>query len=129
VRVFIADDSKAILDRLRALVSEFDEVEVVGEAAAGAEALESIMRVQPDVVILDIQMPLGNRISVLEAIRKANPDVLVIMLTNYPFPQYEKRCRTAGADFFLDKSGQFHEITSILNAMLHGEKYGLADRK
>lgn len=122
MRVFIADDAKAILDRLRALVSELDEVEVVGEAATGAEAVESIMRLQPDVVILDILMPQGNEVSALEAIRKANRDVLVIMLTNYPYPEYEKRCLAAGADFFLDKSGQFDEIPEILIELLRQQR-------
>jgi DNA-binding NarL/FixJ family response regulator len=122
VRVVIADDSKVILNRLTQLVSELDQVEVVGEAETGAQAIESIVRLEPDVVILDIRMPQPNGIGVLEAIKRANPNIVVIMLTNYPYPQHQKRCANAGADFFLDKSGQFDEIPEILTELLRQQR-------
>jgi len=128
VRVFIADDSKIILDRIRALISEIDGIEIVGEAVTGVQAIESVMQLRPEVVTLDIRMPEGNGISVLESIKKDNPDIIAVMLTNYPYPQYQEKCVAAGADFFLDKSSQFDEIPEILTGLLAGKGCGSCGR-
>ena len=67
-------------------------------------ALESVRELVPDVVILDIRMPGDSGIEVLEKMKKNVDPPVVIMFTNYPFPQYREKCRQAGAEFFFDKS-------------------------
>ncbi len=116
-RVFIADDSSALRERLVAMLGEMDEVEVIGQARNVTEAIELIRESRPEVVILDIRMPGGSGIDVLENIKSEGPSPVVIMLTNYPYPQYRRRCLEAGADFFFDKSNEFDKIQQVFREM------------
>ena len=70
IRVFIADDSDTVRDRLISLLREMPAVEIVGEAQDAAEAIQAIQRIKPDVVILDIRMPAGSGIGVLRSLRQ-----------------------------------------------------------
>lgn len=118
VRVLIADDSEAVCERVKTMLLELPEIEIAGQARDGPEALKSIPELKPEVVILDIRMPGGSGIEVLRKIKQHRTAPAVIMLTNYPYPQYRKRCMDAGADFFLDKSSEFPKIVEILKQML-----------
>ena len=94
----------------------FDElvgVEVVGQAENVAESISAIGELKPDVVILDIRMPGGSGIEVLQHIKQDKVTPLVIILTNYPYPGYRQKCLQAGADFFLDKSTEFDQIPKL----------------
>lgn len=110
VRVVIADDSAPVRKRLAAFLRTVGGVEIVGQAQDAAEAITSVRQLKPDVIILDIRMPGGGGIGVLEDLRKEEPPPVVIMLTNYPFAQYRRKCLEAGASFFFDKSTEFYEI-------------------
>ena len=68
----------------------------------------------PDAVILDIRLPRKSGIEVLRDIKKDKPSPVVIILTNYPYPQYQKECTEAGADYFLNKSTEFNKIADVL---------------
>ncbi len=113
VKVFIADDSAALRERLVAILDEVEAVEIIGEAQNVPEAIDLIEKVKPQVVILDIRMPGGSGIDVLHRIKHYTPSPVVIMLTNYPYPQYRKKCLEAGADFFFDKSNEFQKIPEV----------------
>ena len=117
LRVFIVDDSAIIRERLEMLLSELKGIEIIGQAKGSTEAEEAIPKLKPDVVILDIRMPGGNGIDVLENIKKGKSPPIVIMFTNYPYPQYRKKYMDAGADFFFDKSTEFDKITEILKKL------------
>jgi DNA-binding NarL/FixJ family response regulator len=82
------------------MLSGLKDIEVVGQAENGAQAMDSIRELKPDAVILDIQMPNGSGIDVLQNIKIGGPTPVAIMLTNYAYPQYRRRCMDAGADFF-----------------------------
>ena len=69
-------------------------------------------------MILDIQMPDGDGLTVLEAAKRLNPAPAVLMLTNYVDDYHRLRCAAAGADFFLDKSKQFEEIPNVLRGLM-----------
>ena len=115
MRVLIADDSQVVRERLISMLSDFHEIEVIGEAKDSSEAIEAICRLKPDVVILDIRMPGGSGIDVLRAIKKDHQAMpKVIMLTNFPYSQYRKKCMDAGADFFFDKSREFENVAQVL---------------
>jgi DNA-binding NarL/FixJ family response regulator len=117
LKVFIADDSSLVRERLAALVSDLKGVELVGQAGDAYEALEAIQRLRPDVVILDIRMPGGNGIQMLEAIKKGAAPPVVIMLAAFPYPQYHKKCLEMGADYFFDKSAEFERVVQVLKRM------------
>ena len=114
MRVFLADDSVPVRERILEMLEEIPDVHVVGHAEDALAARLLITALQPDVVILDINMPGGSGIEVLHDIKQMSPSPRVIMLTNYSQPQYRKRCLEAGADYFLDKSTEFDEIRNLL---------------
>jgi DNA-binding NarL/FixJ family response regulator len=93
----------------------------VGKASDVPEAILGIQKIEPDAVILDLQMPGGTGLDVLRAIRKDNPYLLVLVCTNYPYSQYRQECLSAGANFFLDKSSEFEKIPAILRELINKE--------
>ena len=121
MRVYVVDDSPLVRERLVSLLSEVDGVDVVGSADNAEEGIAGISMTGPDVAILDIRMPSGSGISVLEEIKKRDDSPTVIMLTNYPYPQYRKKCMDAGADYFFDKSSEFYKVTEVLSRMIAEE--------
>jgi DNA-binding NarL/FixJ family response regulator len=119
MRLFIADDSEILRVRLIDMLSEIEGIEIVGQAQESLEAIESIQELNPHVVILDIRMPRINGIKVLEAIKKDLGSPTVIIFTNYPYPQYRKRCMDSGADFFFDKSTEFEKLIDTVRYLTH----------
>jgi DNA-binding NarL/FixJ family response regulator len=118
MKVFIADDSRVVAERLADLLKEVPGVQFVGQADDVPEAIHSIEEVNPDAVILDLQMPGGSGLDVLRAIRANHPAVCVLICTNYSYPRYRDECINAGANFFLDKSEEFEKIPAILRKLI-----------
>ncbi len=100
MRVLIADDSEALVQRLVTTLAKLDGIEIVGHAETVAEAAEGVRNLRPDVVILDIRMPGGSGIDVLDGMKRDRVTPTVIVLTNYDYPQYRKKCLQSGASFF-----------------------------
>jgi len=118
VRVFIVDDSKAVVERLADLLNEVPGVELVGRASDVPGAIHSILKTNPDAIILDLQMPGGSGLEVLRTIRQGYSSLWVLVCTNYPYPQYREECLAAGANYFLDKSAEFEKISDILRDLI-----------
>jgi DNA-binding NarL/FixJ family response regulator len=72
---------------------------------------------RPQVMIADIQLREGNGMNVLNAVRETCPDTKVIILTNFPYPQYRRKCQEAGADYFFDKATEFMKVPEIIQTM------------
>ncbi|HUU30041.1 MAG TPA: response regulator transcription factor [archaeon] len=120
MKVFIADDSEHVRQSLKAMISKIEGVEIIGQAGEVGEAVRLVQELDPDVVLLDIRMPGGSGMDVLAKIKQNKPRRKVIMLTNYPYPQYQKKCMELGADFFFDKSQDFAEIPRVLKELING---------
>ena len=120
MKVFIADDSAELRERIVDMISEEESIEMVGQAENVPEAINAIRKLKPDVIILDIRMPGGCGIDVLNTIEKDGCTPIIIMLTNYPYPQYRKKCFDAGADFFFDKSSEFEKVIDVLQCVPAG---------
>ncbi len=118
MKIVIADDSSLWRDRIISMLIDIDEVFVVSEAENGTEALQIIMEKEPDLAILDIRMPEINGIELLKKIRELKMNTKIIMLTNYSYPQYKKRCMDAGADYFLSKTDDIEYIKIVVTRML-----------
>jgi len=127
MRVFIADDSALVRERLISMLSELKEIEIVGQAQDPIEATNSILKLKPDLVILDIRMPGGSGIDVLKRIKKNKSAPVVIILTNYLYPQYRKKCKEIGAEFFFDKSSEFEKVTEVLRKFVRDSERGIDD--
>jgi DNA-binding NarL/FixJ family response regulator len=117
MKVLIVDDSAIMRERLKAMLSDITELENISQAEDVPEAISSVQRLNPEVVVLDIRMPGGSGIDVLPEIKTATKPPLVIVLTNYPYPQYRRKCMDAGADFFFNKSTEFDKVTEVLKQL------------
>jgi DNA-binding NarL/FixJ family response regulator len=122
MKVFIVDDSAVVRERLIGMLTELPEIEIAGQAKNAPDAIQSIRKLKPDITILDIRMPGGNGIEVLKEIKKDKPSPLIIILTNYPYPQYRKKCMEGGADYFFDKSTEFEKIIEVLKKLIKESK-------
>jgi len=118
MKVIIADDSRLMRERIREAISIFSGVEIVSETENGLQTLEELKKHNPNLAIIDIRMPEMNGIEVLKKIRELKMKVKVCILTNYPYPQYKKRCIEAGADYFLSKTEDFEDIKVVIADML-----------
>lgn len=119
MRVLIVDDSAIVRERLAALIGQWSlTIELIGQAQNALEAREAIWRLKPDLITLDIQMPGGSGIDVLKEIKKEASAPVVLILTNYPHPQYRKTCMQAGADYFFDKSTEFDKVAEVLQELI-----------
>ena len=123
MKLFIADDSEMMRERIREMVLAVEGVELVGEAGDVKASIKGILDLKPDVVILDIRMPGGSGLDVLRKVKghlKKTP--LIIVLTNYPFPEYKEVMIKLGADCFFDKSVEFGEVQKVLEKMLQDKE-------
>jgi len=113
-KVLIADDSPLLRQRAVELIGDVVGVEIVGQAADCPQTVSAVAELSPDVVVLDVAMPGGTGIEVLQEIKRNRPSPVVIVFTNYPFPQFRQRAMSAGADYFFDKSGEFLELRATV---------------
>ena len=111
--ILIVDDSDLIQERIAAICSEVENIGIIYQARNSEEAYRKFNLYSQDVVILDIHIPGDNGIKVLENIRNKNKKTIIIILTNYPYEQYRKKCMELGADYFLEKSGDLNRIFEI----------------
>lgn len=114
--VYIVDDSPLIRKRLLEMLSGLSDTRVIGEAGDAVEAMKGIRILNPDILILDIQLPGKSGIELLRDIRRAGIKTHVIVLTNFAYPQYRKECLEAGAAFFLNKVKDFERLPVALNS-------------
>ena len=118
--VFIVDDSTVVRERLAQMISGLQGVDLVGQADIAFEAIDGLRRLRPTCAVLDISMPGGSGIHVLETIKREQPALSVIMLTNFAQDQYRQRCLQLGADYFFDKTTQFEKVIDVLRGPADG---------
>ena len=118
MRVLIVDDSRIVRERVAAMLSEIqDGIDVVGQAGEVNEAISAFHRLKPEAVILDIAMPGGSGVDVLQAIKQYGPSPVIMMLSNHSHPHYRKKCMETGADFFYDKSSEFCKVAETFRRL------------
>lgn len=115
IRVLIVDDSAHAREGLRALLATLPEVEVIGEAFNGQEALRCIGDLHPEVVLMDVQMPVMDGLEATRQIKQRWPDITIIMLTIYGARQ--RAAMEAGADVFVIKGGDTERLVAALEAV------------
>ncbi|MFI7147363.1 response regulator [Nonomuraea sp. NPDC050022] len=119
IKVLLADDEVLVRAGVRAILAAAPDIEVVAEAGNGREALELARTHRPDVALLDIRMPLLDGLSAAAELRRAAPDVAVVMLTTFSEDEYISRALDGGASGFLLKSGDPYELMAAIRAV-HG---------
>lgn len=119
MRVVIADDSEDFIQRLLATLGAITGVEIVAQAHTGTETLQAVRNLRPEVVILDIQMPEGSGLDVLASMKRECVTPITIVLTNFNYSQYRKKCLQLGARFFFDKSSEFPKVAEVVKWLIH----------
>jgi DNA-binding NarL/FixJ family response regulator len=123
IRVLIADDHAVLRDGIRALLSMYEDIEVVGEAEDGLEAVEQAARLKPDVVLMDIAMPrLGGLEATLELRHRRSP-TKVLVLTQYDNKEYIFTMLKAGAAGYILKRAAGTELVSAIRAVHSGQSF------
>ncbi|OFV81148.1 MAG: DNA-binding response regulator [Acidobacteria bacterium RBG_16_64_8] len=119
IKVLIVDDHALFREGIRALLSRYDDLEVVGEAADGQQAIDQVAKLNPDVVMMDIAMPgLGGLEATLE-IKKLFPQVRVLILTQYDSREYVYRFLKAGVSGYVLKRAAGTELVAAIKAVYH----------
>ena len=122
-RVLVADDHAVVRAGLTLLVNAQPDMEVVGEAGDGHEALEKTRSTQPDVVILDLTMPGGSGFDALHEIRRRCPRAAVLVLTMHDDPAYGRTVLAAGALGYVTKKSADRELLSAIRAVREGRHF------
>ena len=116
LRVLLVEDLVRVQNLLRELIDEPGRFEVAGLVETEADAVLRYTELQPDAVVIDLNLRSGTGLGVIVALRRLNNAVrpLLIVLTNHALPVLETACLNAGADYFLDKSRDFHKVRTLL---------------
>lgn len=123
IRVLIADDHKMVREGLRHIL-EFDgEIQVIDEADNGEECIKKIRSSKPDIVLLDINMPVMNGIEALQEIRKKKLKTKVIILTVHNEIEYLLRAVDIGIDGYVLKDSDAHELIRAVTSVYEGDKF------
>ncbi|WP_421102135.1 response regulator [Sporosarcina psychrophila] len=122
IRVVIAEDQAMVRGALIALLSIEEDLEIIGEAANGLEAIEVVERLLPDVCILDIEMPIMNGLEASERLVEKYPGVAIIMLTTFGRTGYLQRSVNAGVKGFLLKDGPSSALGEAIRIVAAGQR-------
>jgi len=120
IRVLVADDHKVVRKGLRTFLSVHDDLELVGEAGNGEEAIEQCAALLPDVVLMDMKMPVMDGPTAIEHIRTRFPEVKVVALTSFSDEAFAQRALEAGAIGYLFKDVDEDELISAIRLASQG---------
>jgi len=118
MRVLVVEDAASVRQRMVAIFGGAEGVDTVAEAASGEAALEMIEHFRPDLVTLDLMLPGISGLDVLDGIREKDQKPLVVVLTNYPYPAFRKKCLAMGASHFFAKTVDPSQILEIVRGEL-----------
>jgi len=122
-RILLADDHAVLRSGLRLLLTSQNEFDVVGEASSGTETLALAEELQPDLILLDLNMPALGGLDALPALRKIIPDAKILILTMHDDPQYLRQALKLGASGYVLKKAADAELLAAMRIVLRGEVY------
>ncbi len=123
IRVLIADDHSLVREGIAAFLRLCDDIEVVGEASDGIEAIERARKARPDIVLMDIGMPKLGGLEATVELRKTDPAIKIIVLTQYDDREYISRFLKAGVSGYMLKKAVGSELVNAIRAVNRGEFY------
>ncbi len=123
IKILVVDDHTIMRDGIRALLDACDDIEVVGEASQGQEAVVKARELAPDVVVMDIAMPGMDGLEATRRIKKKNPTIKVLVLTQYDNREYILSAIKAGADGYVPKKALGSDLVSAIGAVHQGNSF------
>ena len=123
IRVLVVDDHTIVRDGICALLALAGDMEVVGEATNGSEALNKVRELEPDLVLMDISMPIMDGFEATRRIRRDFPKTKVLVLTQYDEKEYVFPIIEAGAAGFISKQAASSELVSGIRSIYQGDSY------
>lgn len=123
IRILLVDDHTILRQGIRSLLNDEENVEVIGEAEDGRQAIEKTKQMIPDLIVLDIMMPNLNGIEALREIKKLSPETKVLVLTMYNNEDFVYQTLQAGASGYLLKESAFTDVVSAINAIMKGDTF------
>jgi DNA-binding NarL/FixJ family response regulator len=117
MKVLIADGSVMVTDRVLTLLDQIPNIELLGPTSDAHDTLESIRLYDPEVLIVDVCIPGAKVMELLPTIRQEKPGTILIILTNFDYPEYRKPLELLGADLCLDKSHEFVFLFRIIHEL------------
>ena len=121
IRILIVEDQRIVREGLRAVLEDEDEIVIVGEAANGQEALDLFAQLQPDVVLMDLQMPVMDGPEATRRIRELSPDARILVLTTYATDEFIFKALRAGAQGYLLKDASTNELLGAIHSVYAGQ--------
>ena len=121
IRIVLADDHPVIREGIRGMLTGYDDIDVVGQAASGPEAVDLVAALHPDLVLMDLRMPGGDGVAATRAITASHPGTRVVVLTTYETDQDILRAIEAGASGYLLKDIAPAELARSVRAAATGE--------
>ena len=122
-RVVLVDDHAVVRAGFRQLITETDDLDVVGEAGTAAAALDLLTKVGCDVVLLDISLPDSSVIDTVAALKRKHPDLPVLVVSMHPEEQYAVNLLRAGVSGFFPKAGEAATLLDAIRTVAAGRKY------
>jgi DNA-binding NarL/FixJ family response regulator len=123
IRILLADDHALFREGLRALLSLIADIEVIGEAATGDEVIAKAEGLQPDVILMDIQMPGVNGIESTRQITRESPHIGVVIVTMFEDDDSVFAAMRAGARGYVLKGADLHEMLTVIRAVASGDAH------
>ena len=123
IRVLIVDDHAMFREGIRSLLQSYEDIEIIGEATQGKEAIERVCQLTPQVVLMDIAMPVMGGLEATRRIQKESPGTKVLALTQYEDSEYILSMLRAGAKGYISKIATASELVSAIRAVHKGESY------
>ena len=123
MKVLVADDHRLMIEGVRAALADAEDIEVVGEAINGAQVLPLTHRLRPDLVLLDLSMPLMDGLTCLAQLRQRFPEIKVVILSAYSDPERIQAALRAGASGYIVKGVDSCDLAATLRQMLEENVY------
>lgn len=122
-RIVIVDDHPMVAQGIRAILETYDDIDVVGTLSNGREAIDRVMDLAPDVMLMDLNMPQVNGLTATEMILERRPETRILILSMHDTPEYVSTALNHGAMGYILKDVPIEEVKTAIDTVMRGERY------